>query len=112
MVLLVGVSVQTLETLPLFIALFAKEEVVAILAHPAAFEDRFFAVETLEFLLLAEERLKHNLELMPLPMGFRKIALVLSWPLKEAFLTYFISKLQSLKFLQDVQEKQTPKIGF
>ena len=70
MVFLVVIGVQTLKGVSLLVALLAKEKVVAVLTHPAAFKNHFFAVKTVVTSLLIESRLHHHFKLVITPVIF------------------------------------------
>lgn len=84
---LMSIRVQTFKFVTLLIASLAKEEVIAILAHPTPLKYYFLAIETLVFLLLIELRLKHGLEFMIWSMGFRTYQFFMPRTLEITFLT-------------------------
>lgn len=47
MVLFMCIGIQTFELGPIMVALLAKEEIIAILAHPTILKDLSLATETL-----------------------------------------------------------------
>lgn len=64
MVLLMRVCIQRLEIRTILEALFAKEEIVAILAHPAVFQYLPLTVEALIALVYLHLRLEDDLQLV------------------------------------------------
>ena len=61
MVLFVSIGVQTFELGTFLVALFAEEEVIAVLAHPAMLKHLSFAAEALVAFILLYLRLKYCL---------------------------------------------------
>lgn len=62
MVFLVCIGVKAFEFISFLIAFLAKEEVKAILTHPAPLIYQLFAVEALVFFLFVELRLEYCFE--------------------------------------------------
>lgn len=78
------------------VALVAKEEVVAVLAHPAVLHDHLLAVEAIVHPLLIETRLHHHLELVLAPVRLRCPLSLMQRPLEETLLTCLNSQLHRL----------------
>lgn len=108
-----SIGIETFEFVPVLVARLAEKEVVAVLTHPTALVYQFFAVKALILLFLVKLGLKHGFKFVVGSMGLGVVHFLVSGPFEKAFLTYALAKrLHSLKFLQVVQLKQTPIMGF
>lgn len=109
MVVLVVIGHVCFKLVSHIVTVSTEEEIVAVLAHMTVLLDLFITVEALEFSIdWSFARIKYR---------FHRVILVMLlelsiWCGKKAFLTFVILNLQRLKFLQTLQAKQTPMIGF
>lgn len=64
MVFLMCVGVEAFKFVSLFVALLAKEKIIAVLAHPAIFHNDFFTIEALVNAFIIKARFNHHFKLV------------------------------------------------